>query len=106
MWKVDKGSQTGITTDSYSDALDWQVEELREKTILLKNSDQFSSLKYRLVACAVPDGIISEEISESTLSAGQVVKIQFVRQWAKLVLQVSDGSGHASYQVDYIGQGA
>jgi len=36
MWKIDNGSETGTTTASYADALDWKVEELAQKTMLLK----------------------------------------------------------------------
>ena len=106
MWKIDKGSQTGTTTSAYVSALDWKAEELREKTIVLKNMASSASLKYRLLACAVADGFNSEEISETILLAGQVAKIQIVKQWARLIVQVIDGSGHAAYQIDYIGQGA
>ena len=48
MWKVDKGSLTGATTASYTNALDWSVEEMREKTIVLKNTHASTSLKYKL----------------------------------------------------------
>jgi hypothetical protein len=52
MWKIDKGSKTGIPTASYTTALDWKVEELREKTIVLKNTHSSFSLKYKLLAYA------------------------------------------------------
>jgi len=106
MWKVDKGSLTGATTASYTNALDWSVEEMREKTIVLKNTHASTSLKYKLQVYAAAAGIGGEEVAETTLNASETAKIQLARQWARLVLQVIDGSGHASYQVDYIGQGA
>ena len=106
MWKVDKGSMTGTTTASYTGVLDWSVEELKEKTIVLKNTHGSFSLKYKLIVYASADGIAGEEITETALAAGEIVKIQLLKQWAKLVLQVMDGNGHATYQVDYIGQGA
>jgi chorismate synthase len=106
MWKIDKGSKTGTTIASYVSALDWPTEELREKTIVLKNTHASYSLKYKLLAYAAPDGIAGEEVAETTLAAGEIAKLQLHRQWARLVLQVIDGSGHATYQVDYIGQGA
>jgi hypothetical protein len=106
MWKVDKGTKNGTTTVSYASALDWSVEELKEKTIVLKNTHGSFTLNYKLAAYAYADGIGGEEIGETTLGAGEIAKIQLVKQWARLVLQVTDGSGHASYQVDYIGQGA
>ena len=106
MWKVDKGSLTGTTTTAYASALDWSVEEMREKTIVLKNTHTTASLKYKLLVYAAAAGIAGEEVSETTLAAGETSKIQLTRQWARLLLQVIDGSGHATYQVDYIGQGA
>lgn len=106
MWKIDKGSKTGTTNASYVSALDWPIEELREKTIVLKNTHASYSLKYKLLVYAAPDGIAGEEVGETTLSAGEIAKMQLQRQWARLVLQVIDGSGNATYQVDYIGQGA
>ncbi|MBN1643757.1 MAG: hypothetical protein JW856_02915 [Dehalococcoidales bacterium] len=106
MWKIDKGSLTGNTAASYTNALSWNVDELREKTILLKNTDASLSLKFRLLAYAVSGGNSLEEIGETILSAGQTAKIQFIKQWAVLILQVIDGSGHAAYRIDYIGQGA
>ena len=106
MWKVDKGSLTGATTASYTSALDWSVEEMREKTIVLKNNHTAASLKYKLLVYAATAGIAGEEVAETTLAAGETAKIQLTKQWARMVLQVIDGSGHATYQVDYIGQGA
>ena len=106
MWKADKGSMTGITTASYASALDWKVEELREKTIVLKNTHASLSLKYKLLVYASAEGIAGEEVEETTLAAGEIAKMQLLKQWARLVLQVIDGSGHATYQADYIGQGA
>ncbi|MDO9333408.1 MAG: hypothetical protein Q7T57_02660 [Dehalococcoidales bacterium] len=106
MWKVDKGSMTGTTTASYASALDWKVEELREKTIVLKNTHASVSLKYKLLVYASAGGVAGEEVPETTLAAGEIAKMQLLKQWARLVLQVMDGSGHATYQVDYIGQGA
>lgn len=52
MWKIDKGSKSGTTTASYVSALDWQVEELSSKTILLKNTHGSLSLKYKLLGYA------------------------------------------------------
>lgn len=106
MWKVDKGTVSGTTAAEYADALDWKVEELREKTVLLKNVDSVNSLKYKLIAYASPEGIAGEEISETVLEAGCIAKAQLAKQWARLVIQVTSGSGSAAYRIDYIGQGA
>ena len=74
MWKIDKGSQTGTTTASYANALDWMVSELAQKTILLKNTHASASLKYKLLSYAVNDGIASELAAETTLLPGKVAE--------------------------------
>ena len=106
MWKIDKGSQTGTTTASYVSALDWKVAELSSKTILLKNTHASLSLKYKLLGYAVESGVAKELIAETTLLAGEVAEFHYDRQWDRLVLQVINGSGAATYQLDYEGQGA
>ena len=106
MWKVDKGSQAGTTTASYVSALDWKVKELGTKTILLKNTHASLSLKYKLSGYAVEGGIDKELVAETTLEPGEVAEFHYDRQWHRLVLQLINGSGVATYQVDYEGQGA
>ncbi len=106
MWKIDEGSLTGTTNASFSSALDWQTAELDKKTILLKNTHASVSLKYKLFGYATENGIVKELVPETSLSAGEIAEFHYDRQWHQLVLQVVDGSGHATYQLDYEGQGA
>ena len=106
MWKLDKGSSTGTTTAAYVDALAWDVLELGSKTILLENTHATLSLKYKLSGYVVEGGIAKELVAETTLAHGEVAEFHYDKQWHKLLLQVIDGSGHATYQVDYEGQGA
>ncbi|MFA5761950.1 MAG: hypothetical protein WC877_09375, partial [Dehalococcoidales bacterium] len=106
MWKIDRGSKTGATTAVYTDALDWCTTELAEKTILLENSGSSASLKYKMFGYAAENGIAVEIIAENTLLPGEIVQMHYQRQWHRLVLQVTNGSGEADYQVDYEGQGA
>jgi len=106
MWKVDSGNGTGTTTATYADALDWKCHELSKKTILLKNTHGSLSLKYKLLGYAKEGGFSKELVAETELLAGEVAEFHYDRQWHQLVLQVVDGSGHATYQVDYQGQGA
>ena len=105
MWKIDKGSKTGTTTESYANALDWKVGELSSKTILLKNTHASLSLKYKLLGYAVDTGIGKELVAETTLLPGEVAEFHYDKQWDSLRLQVINGSGAATYQVDYEGQG-
>ncbi|MFA5628902.1 MAG: hypothetical protein WC958_01355 [Dehalococcoidales bacterium] len=106
MWKVEKGSKLGVTTANYTDALDWGVSEMGEKTILLKNTGMSNSLKYKMYGGAGDNGITVEIIPENTLLAAEIAQIHYKRQWHRLVLQVKNGSGETEYQIDYEGQGA
>lgn len=106
MWKIDNGSTSGTTSAAYADALDWKVADLGAKTILLKNTHASLSLKYRLSGYAVGNGVRKELVTETTLEAGEVAELHYGRQWDRLMLQVKNGSGVATYQVDYEGQGA
>ena len=106
MWKVDEGSGNGTTTPSYTDALDWKCHELGKKTILLKNTHGSNSLKYKLLGYARESGFARELVAETELLAGEVAEFHYDRQWHQLVLKVINGTGAATYQVDYQGQGA
>lgn len=106
MWKIDTDSKVGTTTASYGTALDWTVSEFGQKTMLLKNTHGSLSLKYKLLGYAAQSGVAKELVVETTLLAGEVAEFHYDRQWHRLVLQVIDGSGHATYAVDYEGQGA
>ena len=106
MWKVDKGSLTGVTSANYTSILDWKTAELGEKTILLKNTDISQSLKYRLLGYAVEGGNVKELAAETILAPGELAEFHYNRQWDKLELMVVNNSGAASYQADYEGQGA
>jgi len=74
--------------------------------MLLKNTHGSLSLKYKLLGYAAQSGVAKELVVETTLLAGEVAEFHYDRQWHRLVLQVIDGSGHATYAVDYEGQGA
>ncbi len=106
MWKIDNGSLTGNTVSDYANALDWQTHELAEKTILLKNTHPSSSLNYKLSGYAAKGGVARELVGETTLFAGEVAEFHYDRQWHQLLLQLKNGSGVATYQLDYEGQGA
>ncbi len=106
MWKIDSGTKTGTTTASYAEALNWLCHELGSKTILLKNTHASNSLKYRLLGYVTEGGFSKELVAETTLLAGEVAEFDYDRQWHRLVLQVINGSGQATYTVNYEGQGA
>lgn len=105
MWKLDKGTKTGTATAAYVSALDWNVEELAAKTMLLENTHGTLTLKYKLLAYAVATGRPITIVPETTLSPAEVAEFHYTNQWDRLVLQVIDGTGHATYALDYAGQG-
>ena len=105
MWKIDKGSLTGTTTAAYVTAKDWVVSELAAKTMLLENTHATLTLKYKLLAYAVDTGRPLTLVAEITLSPAEVAEFHYTNQWDRLVLQVIDGTGHATYNLDYSGQG-
>ena len=106
MWKIDTGTKTGTATASYATALDWQTSELGAKTILLENTHATLTLKYKLLGYAAPGGLDITLVAETTLAPAEVAEFHYNNQWDRLVLQVIDGSGHATYALDYAGQGA
>jgi hypothetical protein len=106
MWKIDRGTQNGVSTESYAAALTWKTQDLGAKTMLLKNTDTTNSLKYRLLGYVADDGIAQEMVSETTLLAEETAEFHYDRQWHNLALMVKDGTGHAAFTLDYEGQGA
>jgi len=106
MWKIDKGKLTGTTAAAYVSALDWATSELGVKTILLENTHATLTLKYKLLGYAHSEGLDITLVSETTLSPAEVAEFHYANQWDRLVLQVIDGTGHATYALDYSGQGA
>lgn len=106
MWKIDRGTQNGVSAAAWASALDWKTHDLSAKTILLKNTDGAASLKYKLLGYASAGGIARELVAETAILPGEVAEFHYDRQWHSLALLVKDGTGHAAYSLDYEGQGA
>ena len=106
MWKIDKATKSGTTTAAYVAALDWPTSELSAKTMLLENTHATLTLKYKLLAYAHAEGRSITLVAETILSPASIAEFHYDRQWDRLVLQVIDGTGHATYNLDYSGQGA
>ena len=99
---IKTASSSGTTTSGYVSALDWDTVLFTKKTILLENTHDTLSLKYKLLGYV--GDLDKELVAETTLAASEVAEFHYDRQWRRLVLQVIDGSGHATYTVDYEGQ--
>jgi hypothetical protein len=106
MWKIDNGSTNGTTTPVYATALDWEVRELAQKSILLKNTHVSASLYYRLTGYVRSDGIAKELAAETLLAPGETAEFHYERQWQRFMLQVKSSTDPATYQADWQGQGA
>ncbi|MDD4985783.1 MAG: hypothetical protein PHQ43_08345 [Dehalococcoidales bacterium] len=111
MWKVDKGRITGTTTNDFASALTWSCAELREKTIHLVNTDAANSLDYKLLARyheSQTSGKEDELVAETALAAGEDARFQYNGQYHELILQVEStvDDSHATYEINYAGQGA
>ncbi len=111
MWKIDKDSKTGTTANAYASVLTWKCAELREKTIHLVNTDDTNSLSYKLLARyheSQTSGKEDELVAETSLAAGEDARFQYNGQYHELILQVKSAveDSHATYEVNYSGQGA
>jgi hypothetical protein len=109
MWKIDKGHSSGTTTAAYVTALDWPCAELGNKTIHLFNTSATQTLSYKLLASYHEGQSAGKEdvlVAQTSLAIGGDARMQYDRHYQRLILQVIDNSGHATYEVNYSGQGA
>jgi hypothetical protein len=96
-------SLTGVTTASYADALLWSCLGFMFKTIIIKNTDSAKTMKYKVWSIAHKGGLEHAEVTETTLGTGAQAKHNFEHADAALRVEVKDGTGHATYQLDYTG---
>jgi hypothetical protein len=97
-----EGHAEGTVTASYADALNLDVRGFRSKTIFLRNTHATLTMKYKLLASLFyPGGYEEELVAETTLSAVSTAQMICNNSYARLRLQVIDGTGHATYSVDY-----
>lgn len=96
---------TGETTDSYADALDWDTRGFGEKTIILSNTHSSNSLKYKvLVRAEYGSGQDIEKVTETTLVAGDKNGIVLNDAYARVKVQVKAATpgNQATWQCDYV----
>jgi len=92
---------SGTTTSDYVDALNWLCLGYSYKNIVLKNTDDAESLKYKILTYAYRDGIEFEEVPETSLAKGNIAQITLQFPYDAVVVKVIDDSGNASYRIDY-----
>lgn len=95
----------GVTTDSYA-GLQWDCDGFMEKTVVLVNTHDTNSLKYRVLARAQTDGVDAEEIAETTLGPLDSVRIGLNNWLARIKVECkADTPGsQATWQIDYGGR--
>jgi hypothetical protein len=99
---------TGTTTASYVSALDWYCQKYANKTIYLRNTHATLSMYYKLLATYSADQALAnadEVIAQTSLVAGADARMQYNNEYLRLILQVIDNSGHATYEIDYSARG-
>ena len=104
---IGTGQESGDTTNAYVSVLDWDTRFLRDKSILLKNTDAANGLKYKLLTQFYYGGEDYEEVAERVLALGDTVTFQYTKPYARIKLQVKAevADSQASYLAEYIGYG-
>ena len=99
-----EGTTSGTSTATYVTALTLELNPFKSTTIFVNNDDDTSSLKYKIVAYAKMTGDLNVDyVSETTLAQGADTDEINITQtpYAKVLVQVKDGDGHADYVIDY-----
>jgi len=99
-----EGSTTGTSTAAYVTALTLELNPFKSTTIFVNNADDTSSLKYKILGYAKMTGTLTQDIvSETELAQGADTDISNIVDvpYAKAVVQVIDGDGHADYKIEY-----
>ena len=99
-----EGTASGTSTAAYVTALTLELNPYKSTTIFISNGDDTSSLTYKVVGYAKMTGTLTQDIvSATTLAQGadtDIVQIVDV-PYAKALVQVIDGDGHADYVIEY-----
>lgn len=100
---TEENSVTGTTTDSFTDALDWDTRYEDKKSIIIANTDSANDLDYRVLVRAYYAGIDHTEHS-GTIAAGGTERVALNDVLARVIVQVKANvaGNQASYQIDYI----
>lgn len=92
----------GDTSLDYIDALDWKCIDYHYKTIILKNTGT-SSLKCKINVYSHLGGSAHEEVAETTLTAGETLKVTLNYIYVRTVVQVKNETTTTTYRIDYVG---
>lgn len=95
---------TGTVTASYVEALALSCPKTTKKTIIVVNTHATLTMKYRIRGFAKSGSTYYNEIqAEVTLAASTSRPHVIENSYDEITVEVIDGSGHATYAIDYCG---
>lgn len=95
---------TGTCTAAYVVALSLYCASVRNKTIVIVNTHATLTMKYRIRGFAKSGSSYHNEIqAEATLAASTSQPHVIENSYDVITVEVIDGSGHATYAIDYCG---
>ena len=95
---------TGTCTAAYATALSLACAGVRNKTIMVVNTDAALTMKYRVRGFAKSGSSYYNEIqAEATLAASTSQPHVIENSYDVITVEVIDGTGHATYAIDYCG---
>ena len=105
---VTEAHYRGTTGAAYVTVFDLDVSTQTDKTIYLKNTDGTNSLYYKLLAIYSSDQSVANAdtlIAETSLALGTDARMQYNNHYMRLILQVKNNAGAATYEVHYSSKG-
>jgi hypothetical protein len=101
---ITPATATGTCTAAYVVALSLSCVNVSKKTIIVVNTDAALTMKYRIRGYAKSGSSYYNEIqAEATLAASTSQPHVIENYYDLITVEVIDGSGHATYAIDYAG---
>lgn len=102
--EITPATVTGTCTAAYATALSLACAGVRNKTIMVVNTDATLTMKYRIRGFAKSGSSYYNEIqAEATLAASTSQPHVIENSYDVITVEVIDGTGHATYAIDYCG---
>ena len=102
--EITPATVTGTCTAAYATALSLACAGVRNKTVVVVNTDAALTMKYRIRGFAKSGSSYYNEIqAEATLAASTSQPHVIESSYDMIAVEVIDGSGHATYAIDYCG---
>ena len=101
---IESATVTGVCTAAYTTALSLACAGVSKKTIIVVNTDAVLTMKYRIRGYAKSGSSYYNEIqAEATLAVSTSQPHTIENYYDLITVEVIDGSGHATYAIDYAG---